>query len=156
VGEVERETATRGDGVSEETANERANRYERWLLAAILLEPKRLGQVTCKREHFLTTGHGDIFQAMCNLSESKQVMDIAGIADEAASISKNNIQFIYVCSLYDEVGIVPENIAKYDREVTAAHRRREFHKCHEAIGLAETRAEQMKLLDTMRDLLMAK
>lgn len=139
-----------------ETSNERAHRYERWLLCAILLEPKQLSRAQCKREHFLTTGHGDVFQAMCNLAKSKEVIDIVSVVDEVERISPTTGQFIYIATLLDEMGVVPENVVRYSREVAAAAHRREFHKCREELALAENRAEQMKLLDRMRALLGAK
>ena len=142
-------------GLNVETINERANRYERWLLCAILLQPEMIHRVKCKAQEFLTTAHGDIFEAMCQLSKSEQKMDLIAVVDEAERISKDSSLFIYVSTLYDEHGVVPENIERYDREVIAASRRRSFQKFREELGTAETRTEQLRILDSMWELLVA-
>jgi len=142
--------------MTSESRNERATRYERYLLAALLLEPRRITDVAALPENFLTESHRSIFAAMLALSNAGEASDIVSVADRMNPMAANfQNDCIYLGGLISEPGVMPECAERYARKVRQAHRERQFESNRERLGMCETTGERLELLAAMQEELAA-
>jgi replicative DNA helicase len=139
--------------MNHETKNERAARYERWLLASLLHWPELIPQITCQRDHFLTSLHSEIFAAIRKLSDAGKVVDILSVCDALEPIGG---AYDYLLTLYDwELGVVKENIDTYNHEVRKAFCQRQLVTYAAELVEGSDPSQQLGIIVSMHELVRA-